>query len=334
MTQDPGRTGQRPEVLGAGERLRRLLAVLAHLARVGEESIAELAERFAMDPRVLVDELELAACCGLPPYTPDQLLELVVDNRSVVAHGLQALRRPPRLTPDEGFAVAAAARALLAVPGSDPSGPLASALAKLEAALGQDRIDVEIDAPEHLDVLRGAMAARRVVEIDYLGSRPGGESTRLVEPHRVVALDGRFYCDAYCRLADGWRRFQVDRISAVRPDGATFERRSVPDELGGAHAFAGGGSATLVLLQMAEGHRALVDRIAAGPIEHVGGGRIVVPVRIGDEHFLGRLLLRLGPDAEVLDPPALSRARAAVAVSALQRYESRAAATRASQAAR
>jgi proteasome accessory factor C len=323
MTGDTSRAGPRPEVLGAGERLRRLLAVLAHLARVGEESIDELAGRFAMDPSALVGELELAACCGLPPYTPDQLLELVVDDHSVVAHGLQALRRPPRLTPDEGFAVAAAARALLAVPGSDASGPLASALAKLEAALGHDRIDVEIDAPAHLDALRDAAAASRVVEIDYLGSRPGGESTRLVEPHRVVALDGRFYCDAYCRLAGGWRRFQVERIDAVRPAGTTFERRDLPDELDGAHAFAGGDSATIVLLQMAEGRRALVDRLAAGPIELAGDGRIVVPVRIADEHFLGRLLLRLGPDAEVVDPPGLSRARAVVAESALRRYERR-----------
>ena len=320
MTRDLGRPVPRHEALGAGERLRRLLAVLAHLARVGEESIAELAERFAMDERVLVDELELAACCGLPPYTPDQLLELVVDDQRVVAHGLQALRRPPRLTPDEGFAVAAAARALLAVPGSDPSGPLGSALAKLEAALGHDRIDVEIDAPENLEILREAVATSQVVEIDYLGSRPGGESTRTVEPHRVVALEGRFYCDAYCRQADGWRRFQLDRIDAVRPGGATFERRRVPDELDGAHAFAGGGSATLALLRMAEGRRALVDRLAAGPIEHVGDGRIVVPVRVGDEHFLGRLLLRLGPDAEVLHPPGLSRARSDVAASALRRY--------------
>ena len=318
----PGR-GAPHELTGAGERLRRLLAVLAYLARVGEASIAELAERFGLDERVLVGELELAACCGLPPYTPDQLLELVVDDERVVAHGLDVLRRPPRLTPDEGFAVAAAARALLAVPGSDPSGPLASALAKLEAALGEDRLDVELDSPEHLGALRDAVEERALVEVDYLGSRPGGETTRVVEPHRVVALEGRFYCDAYCHLAGGWRRFQLDRVEALRRAGGTFERRPMPPELEGPHAFTGGDSATLALVALPEGRRALLDRVAAGPVERSDDGRVVVPVRVGDEHFLGRLLLRLGPDAEVLHPPSLAGARASVAAAALRRYGAR-----------
>src|SRR5579884_3269860 len=106
--------------------------MLGWLARRDGASISELADRFAMEEADVVAELELAACCGLPPYTPDQLLELVVDGDTVFAFGLDALRRPPRLTPEEGFALAASARAILAVPGADASGPLASALAKLE----------------------------------------------------------------------------------------------------------------------------------------------------------------------------------------------------------
>ncbi|HVC25138.1 MAG TPA: WYL domain-containing protein [Acidimicrobiales bacterium] len=307
--------------LDAGERLRRLLAILAHLARVGQASIADLAERFDVDERTLVGELELAACCGLPPYTPDQLLELVVDDETVVAHGLDALRRPPRLTPDEGFAVAAAARAMLAVPGVDPDGPLAHALAKLERVLGEDRLQVELDAPEHLAAVRRALVRRDVVEIDYLGSKRGDETTRTVEPHAVLALEGRFYLDAYCHLADDWRRFQLDRIAAARPTGLQFERRTVPAELTGARAFAGGPSARVALVALPAGHQPLVDRLAAGPVETRPDGRLAVPVRVGDAHWLGRLLLRLGPDAEVLHPPELARVASDVAARALLRYQ-------------
>lgn len=319
-TRDGPATGPRPEVLDAGERLRRLLTVLAYLARAGSMPIAALAERFSMDERTLVGELELAACCGLPPYTPDQLLELVVDDENVVAHGLEALRRPPRLTPDEGFAVAAAARAMLAVPGAEPDGPLASALAKLESALGEDRLQVVLDAPEHLGVLRRAASDREVVEIGYLGAQPGA-TTRRVEPHSVIALEGRFYLDAYCRLAGGWRRFQLDRVSAVSPTGERFIRRPMPEELGGARAFAGGAGARIALVAVPEGLRALVDHVSLGPLERHTDGRTVVSVRVGDERWLGRLLLGLGPGAEVLFPPELVGARANVARSALRRYE-------------
>src|SRR6202041_1447149 len=93
------------EPVDAGTRLFRLLGVLAYLAEVGEADLAELAGRFSMEESTLVAELELAACCGLPPYTPDQLLELVVDDERVMAFGLDALQQPPRFTPEEGFAV-------------------------------------------------------------------------------------------------------------------------------------------------------------------------------------------------------------------------------------
>ncbi|MGH9028123.1 MAG: WYL domain-containing protein, partial [Acidimicrobiales bacterium] len=62
----------------AGRRLHRLLAVLTWLARSGRAPVSELAERFGLSPEDLVSDLELAACCGLPPYTPDQLMEIIV----------------------------------------------------------------------------------------------------------------------------------------------------------------------------------------------------------------------------------------------------------------
>ncbi len=308
------------EPLDAGGRLRRLLAILAFLASAGEATIAELSERFSMDERALVAELELAACCGLPPYTPDQLLELVLDDERVVAYGLEALRRPPRLTPDEGFAVAAAARALMAVPGADPEGPLGSALAKLEAALGEDRLSVELDTSEHLVALRRAVADHELVEIDYLGGKRGDETTRVVEPHAVAAREGRFYLDAYCHLAEGWRRFQVERVRAVRPLGTTFSTRTPPEELGGLRAFAGGPGTRLARVALPERLQALVERVAAGPAERLPDGRAVVPVEVADDHWFGLLLLRLGPDVEVLSPPELAAAGASAAWRALARY--------------
>lgn len=309
------------DVQPAGERLRRLLAVLAHLARVGEAPIAELARRFEVSEATLVAELELAACCGLPPYTPDQLLELVVDDDTVRAYGLEALGRPRRLTPEEGVAVAAAARALLAVPGSSPEGPLASALRKLEAALGEDRMRVEVAVPGHALVLSRAVEEREVVELDYLGAFRGGETVRAVEPYEVVTREGRVYVDAYCRLAEDWRRFLVERIAAVRRLGETFEPRRLPEDLAASRgAFVGGAGTVLARIAISSERSALLERFAAGPIERGPDGRAVVPIAVADRRFLGRLLLRLGPEARVVEPSELDTARAEVAVAALERY--------------
>ena len=116
-------------------RLRRLLALIGWLAQVGEAPIADAAQRFGMSENELVAELELAACCGIPPYTPDTLMEIEVSEHSVRAFLPAEYARPRRLTPAEGFAVAASARLLLTVPGSE-NDALRRALAKLDAALG------------------------------------------------------------------------------------------------------------------------------------------------------------------------------------------------------
>ncbi|MCU1494328.1 MAG: transcriptional regulator protein-like protein [Acidimicrobiaceae bacterium] len=307
--------------LPAGDRLRRLLAVLAYLARVGEARLDDLAERFDIDPKVLVSELELAACCGLPPYTPDQLLELVLDDETVRAYGLEALRRPPRLTPEEGFALAASARSLLAIRGSDGSGPLATALGKLEQALGADRVHVELEAPEHLGELRRAAADGLLVEIDYLGAKRGDETTRIVAPYAVVAREGRFYLDAYCHLAADWRRFQVDRVVEVRSAPGHDPIRVPPAELSGERAFVGGGSTRLARIAVPAGRDALLERFAVGSPERLEDGRVVFSIEVADEHWFGRLLLRLGPDVEILEPAELAQAAAEVAQRALLRYD-------------
>ncbi|HLX78672.1 MAG TPA: WYL domain-containing protein [Acidimicrobiales bacterium] len=308
-------------VSDAGARLVRLLAVLSYLARVEQATIADLAERFDMDERALVAELELAACCGLPPYTPDSLLELVVDDEGVSARGLEALRSPPRLTPDEGFALAASLRAMLAVPGAATDGPLLTALEKLEVALGVGKISVELEAPDHLDELREAAASGESIEIDYLGAKRGDESTRRVDPYAVVAREGRFYLDAYCMLAGDWRRFQVARIRAVRRLGQPVAPRHLPAVFSSARAFVGGEASTVAHVALDEARYVLIDRFASGPTSTSADGRVVVPIEVADEHFLGRLMLRLGPGAEVLDPPGLADAAARVAARALSRYD-------------
>ncbi len=167
-------------------RLRRLLALVGWLAQVGEAPTAEAARRFGMTEQELVAELELAACCGTPPYTPDTLMEIEVSEHSVRAFLPEQFARPRRLTPAEGFAVAASARLLLAVPGSGDDA-LRRALAKLDAALGsREALGLEVDAPAHLVAVRAAAEAGQPLEIDYLS----GIARRADHPHRRSGWGG------------------------------------------------------------------------------------------------------------------------------------------------
>jgi proteasome accessory factor C len=316
MTDGQGSVGS-----GSGDRLIRLLAMLAYLADVGEASFADLSDRFGIDERQIVTELELAACCGLPPYTPAELLELVVEDDRVIAFGLGTLRRPPRLTPDEGFALAASARAMLAATAAANNGPLERALAKLESALGESHVQIEIQAPDNLDRLRTAVARHEVIEIDYLGAERSQPTTRRVEPANVVALDGTFYLDAFCHLANDWRRFVLSRIRDIRSTSETSSGLTPPPEFSKGRAFVGGPRVRHAKVRVPASRALLLERLATGPGELQDDGTLLFDVEVADAAWFGRLLLRLGPEAVVLEPPELEHAAATVATKALARYE-------------
>ncbi len=331
-------------------RLRRLLAILAWLAQVGEAPIDEVAARFDLTPKALVTELEMAACCGVPPYTPDQLMEIVVTDTTVSTRVGTTLARPRRLSPHEGFALAASARALLAVVGSDETGALSTALTKLEAALGSEELKVELDAPAMLPFVNDAVASRQRLAISYYSASTDRVTEREIDPLRVFASEGHWYVDAWCNLADGVRRFRVDRISAaelVGPHGAvadalpgqldadespaSLSRSAVDgptvggatemtDDSAGYSAFVPGPDNRKVRLSLPPSEAWLLDSIASAGPQTTVKGRIELEVFVGGDAWLERLLLRLGPDARVEEPPGDHRLAADAARRILARY--------------
>jgi len=309
----------------AGERLNRLLAILVYLARVGEAPLSELASRFSVSARELLHDLELVACCGVPPYTPDQLIDLLIDDDRVVAEGLRELAHPRRLTPEEGFALAAAARALLAVPGADAEGDLAGVLSKLEAVLGSSSLAVEVDSSPALAPLQAAVASGEQVEIDYFGASATEPSARVVDPYQVVVREAKWYLDAWCHKAKGLRRFQVDRVRAVRPTGLPVEVGPLSDAereaISSPLAFLGSSEAVTARVVLPCEARFVVEGLVTSGLEELGDGRVVATIPVLDtEGWFGRLLLMLGPQAEVIEPSELADAGSRAARRALERY--------------
>ena len=121
--------------MSAGGRLERLLSIVPFVAARDGVAIDEVAARFDYPRSDLVNDLtEVVFMVGLHPYTPDQLIEVVVEDDRVWIRYAEYFARPLRLTPEEGLTLVAAGTSLLAAPGADGSGPLARGLAKVGAA--------------------------------------------------------------------------------------------------------------------------------------------------------------------------------------------------------
>ncbi len=59
-------------------------------------------------------------------------------------------------------------------------------------------------------------------------SKSGDATERLVEPHRLVAVDRRWYLLAWDVRRSDWRTFRLDRMSEARAAGVRFVARDIP----------------------------------------------------------------------------------------------------------
>jgi proteasome accessory factor C len=303
----------------AGAEIQRILALVPWVVAHPGATTREIAARFDVTEAQIERDLDLVLMIGVPPYSPGDYLDVEVDDEDRVTIRLaEHFRRPLRLTPAEGLALLAAGRALTAVPGTDPEGALATALAKLEAALGSPAVRVEVSEAEHLDAIREAVAQRERVEIDYWSAGRDELLTRRIDPVTVFFALGAWYVGAYCHRAEGERMFRVDRIRGVRRTGERFAPVALglePDTVYNPRP-----EDPRVTLRVTPGAAWVAEAYPTEALTERPGGELDLVLAVSERAWLERLLLRLGPDARVVAPHAWRDAGPAAARRVLARY--------------
>jgi predicted DNA-binding transcriptional regulator YafY len=307
----------------ATDRLGRILAIVPWIAEQGTPLIADVCARFDLTPEELMDDLAVVPMVGLYPYTPDTLIELVVDDDRVSIEYGNFFERPLRLTEDEALVLLATASAALPARGHDPTGPLARALDKVAAVLDVDlHEDLEVvleERPgEQIPVLEAAVRDREALHVGYFSHARNEHTERTIEPLRLFHTAGAWYVDAHCRATGEERVFRVDRITAVERTGEHFERAAGRTST---EAFEPGEDLPRVTLEVDAEGAWVAEQYPVEERTPLEGGGVRVTLAVSATPWLERLLLRLGPHGRVVEgPPELRRAGADAARRLLERY--------------
>src|SRR6201996_151692 len=222
------------------DRLRELgYPVTAH---PGVDGGYQLASGAALPPLVVDDEEAVALAVALLLATQGAAAQETA-MRETTAQENTAKETAPRGagaagartpdTADHGTVAEAAARALAKVTQVMPARlrRRAEAVAAMTESASWDAARTAQAAAISPDVLASAaLACRDSERIRFgYGAASGERTERHVEPHRLVALDRRWYLVAYDLTRNDWRSFPLDRVTGVpRPTGARFRPRTLP----------------------------------------------------------------------------------------------------------
>ena len=307
------------------ERLQRLLAVVPYVVRHPGTSVEELSKLFDVTESELTSDLNLLFVTGLPPYGPGDLIDVLIEEGRVWIGMADYFSRPVRLTRAEALALYLKGTELLGAPGLSEAEALRTALAKLEERLGPETLGdlhAEVRRGDRrvgpLGAIRAAVDARERVEIDYYSATRDEMTTRRIDPEHLFGAIGNWYVVAWCHLVDAERLFRVDRIRDVRVTGETFEPRGLIGQ--GRPLYTPHEEDIRVRLRLRPRARWVAEYYE---VEQVGMDgdvfEVILPTK--DLAWTAKLVLRLGGEAEILEPAELRSLARSVATETLALYE-------------
>jgi predicted DNA-binding transcriptional regulator YafY len=157
-----------------------------------------------------------------------------------------------------------------------------------------------------------AVACRELRRVRFAyRTRTGETARRLVDPHRLVGVGGRWYLLAWDLDRHDWRTFRLDRMAELATTASTFRARTLPDPDAAAYV-----QASIATAPSAYDVDVLIHAPAEVVSQEVGTWRSVeaygpnrTRLRMGvdDLSWPAMILGALDADFEVLEPPALAR---------------------------
>jgi len=200
------------------EQTARLLDLVPFLLSHQGISLHELAKHFKIESDVMIDDLNTLWMCGLPGYTPLELIDLAFDSGFVTIRNAAPLAYVRTMSSSEIVALALGLDLLRENSenlGVEQSNRIENLAKHLRDQIGAQISITPSSITSHRSVILTSIAQRVPVKMTYYSSNSDQETERTVSVFDFFRDNGVEYVQSYCHTSNGMRTFRVDRIVAV-----------------------------------------------------------------------------------------------------------------------
>lgn len=294
------------------ERTARLLDLVPYINTHQGIALKDLAAVFEVSNAQMVNDLTTLWMCGLPGYTPLELMDLDFESGYVNISNAPTLAKPRSVTFDEGVALILGLdllRATIPTDRSDLLEKIDSLSARLSSIINLNST-FSVVAPVNQGVsaaIDEALASRSSLEIEYHSMYRDEITQRTIFPIEIIQVEGQQYLSSYCYSASDFRQFKLDRIQKAV---VTQESKTIPEDATDTQRI----NSRLKVLKPT---REIAERFNRQDLK--AGSEF--DFQTYSQQWLERSILSSGDGVALLTPPEIRASIAQMAQSMLDRYK-------------
>jgi proteasome accessory factor C len=299
----------------------RLLDLVPFISTHQGISVKDLANEFAVSTDELLDDLNTLWMCGLPGYTPLELIDLSFESGYVSIRNAEILQKVRLLTKEELVAVAIGLdflRESISKDRVDLVTAITSLLLKIKSLVGDiTQATPTVDSGHRAIIIR-SLKERKDLEIEYHSLIRDELSVRRITPIELGEDRGVEVLLAYCNKAGGFRSFRLDNVKS-----AILLENSQPltqTQVGDGEVFRAKCRINSRLRTTFERFRLETSSLTS--LNQAGQTR-TVEVTSFSQDWLVRNFMSTLANTEIIEPSHLSKAVAQKAQAALDLYRSK-----------
>lgn len=299
----------------AANRALRTMDLIPYILENPGVSITKLAKQFSVTEKQIESDLQLVFMCGLPGYTPYELIDLIFEDGIVSIIDPQVLDKPRRFTKSELVVIALGLQLLGELSSSD-----STRLSKIKllsnkiTQLGSSNSVVFAPSSSKspfVEVISKAITNKKSLTIQYQSLVKDEVSIRTIFPHNLYFMNGNLYLSAMDLTAKADRVFKVELIKTCEVG------NDVSSEIVNEN-----NSTIEVILDVQKTYKNFIERnssIITAVEEQKNCFR--VHLKLSNLEWLKRSILSNSPGITVISPSLLAQEVSALATSLLASYQ-------------